>query len=155
MKALAQLIATGFGLGRVPLAPGTAASLAVLPLGWFFAFLGARALCLAIVLSVIVGVWASQSYAKTIGVKDPSECVIDEVAGQWIALAPIALEGKVFAWQPLVMAFLLFRLLDMTKPWPVHAMEKLEGGLGIMADDIMAGLIAAAALYVMLAIGLV
>ena len=103
----------------------------------------------------IAGIWACEVHAKKIGAKDPSECVIDEVAGQWIALVPIAIEARVYDWRPFVMAFFLFRLFDITKPWPIAAMEKLEGGLGIMADDVVAGLFAALALYGMLAIQLI
>ena len=86
---------------------------------------------------------------------DPSECVIDEVAGQWLALFPIALGANVFAWRPYVAAFLLFRALDMLKPWPIGEFERLPGGLGIMMDDVAAGIVAAAVLYGLMAIALV
>ena len=155
MNSAAQMIATCFGIGRVPFASGTVASAAALPLGWVLVFLGPRALVISAIIATIAGIWACEVHAKKIGAKDPSECVIDEVAGQWIALAPIAMEARVYDWRPFVMAFFLFRLFDITKPWPIAAMEKLEGGLGIMADDVVAGLFAALALYGMLAIQLI
>ena len=155
MKTSAETIATCFGIGRVPLLPGTAASFAALPLGWGLSFLGPRALALGVLVVAFVGVWASGAYAKRIAVKDPGECVIDEVAGQWIALIPAAIENVVTDWRPFVMAFFLFRLFDITKPWPLRELEKLGGGVGIMADDIAAGLYAGLALYGMMAIQLI
>ena len=155
MKNAAETIATFFGIGRIPLLPGTAASLAALPLGWGFSFLGPRTLALAVLTVTFVGLWASNAYAKHVSVKDPSECVIDEVAGQWIALLPAAIENAIYDWRPFVMAFFLFRLFDITKPWPLRDLEKLGGGLGIMADDIAAGAYAAFALYGMMAIQLI
>jgi phosphatidylglycerophosphatase A len=155
VKDAAEAIATCFGIGRVPLAPGTAASLAALPLGWGLVFLGPRALALAVLASAITGIWACTAYANRIAVKDPSECVIDEVAGQWIALFPIAIEYAASEWRPFAMAFFLFRLFDITKPWPLRELEKLNGGLGIMADDIAAGFYAGLALYGMMAIQLI
>ena len=155
MSAFATRLATCFGVGRVPFAPGTAASLAALPLGWLLVFTGTRALVVAVVIVTIAGIWACELHARKVAVKDPSECVIDEVAGQWIALLPIAIEMRAFEWRPYVLAFFLFRLLDMTKPWPISAFEKIDGGLGIMIDDIVAGLFAGLALYGALAIQLI
>ena len=137
-------IATLFGIGRMPYMPGTAGSLAAALLAWPIAlFLGHWAL-LPLGLGVgAIGVWASGAYERECGREDPSECVIDEVAGQWLALAfaPVT-------WQGFVLAFVLFRFFDMTKPWPISAAEKLKGGLGIVADDIVAGV--AAGLVVLL-----
>ncbi len=83
------------------------------------------------------GGWAAEAYSRERGMTDPSECVIDEVAGQFIACA--------FAprtWIGYALAFVLFRALDIFKPWPIGAAERLPGGLGIMADDIVAGVLA-------------
>ena len=77
------------------------------------------------------------------GVEDPSECVLDEVAGQWFALLPMGLFSNLFDWRALLAAFLLFRVLDILKPWPIYRLERLKGGAGIMADDVAAGLIGA------------
>ena len=120
----------------MPIAPGTVASVVALPLAWLIAA-GAGD-------DMAVDRWRSSSahsasgpanlYARETGSDDPSECVIDEVAGQWIAcaFAPLSLWG--FA-----LAFVLFRLFDIIEAWPVSAAERLPGGLGIMADDIVAG----------------
>jgi phosphatidylglycerophosphatase A len=79
--------------------------------------------------------------------------VLDEVAGQWIALVPIALYSRSFDWRLYAIGFLLFRLFDVLKFWPLSAAERLPGGLGVMADDVLAGLIAAALLSAALANG--
>ena len=131
-------LATLFGIGRVPGAPGTAASLVALPFAWMIAAaFGSLAL---LALSVAVGLLAvpvSSAYERESRREDPSDCVIDELAGQWLACAFVPLSLWGFA-----LAFLLFRLFDMTKLWPVSAAEKLKGGWGIVADDMVAGAIA-------------
>jgi len=131
-------LATLFGIGRVPGAPGTAASLIALPFAWMIAAaFGSLAL---LALSVAVGLLAvpiSSAYERESRREDPSDCVIDELAGQWLACAFVPLTLWGFA-----LAFLLFRLFDMTKLWPVSAAEKLKRGLGIVADDMVAGAIA-------------
>ena len=130
--------ATLFGLGRIPFAPGTIGSLVTLPIAWLAMWTGGMYAVLALAAIVsIFGIWASDAYAHEIGEHDPSECIIDEVAGQLLAcaLAPLSLGG--FA-----LAFVMFRLFDISKLWPISAAERLPGGIGIMADDIVAGLIA-------------
>jgi phosphatidylglycerophosphatase A len=97
------------------------------------------------------GIWACGVHARKVGLYDPSECVIDEVAGQWIALIPIALMGHARDWRHYGLAFLLFRLFDIWKPWPISAAERLPGGLGVMMDDIVAGFAAALLLWAALA----
>lgn len=132
-------IVTLFGVGHSPVAPGTAGSLVALLLAWPIALWGGRfVLLLAAIAASAIGVWASEFYARDVGRSDPSECVIDELAGQWIvcAFAPVSIVAY-------LAAFLLFRLLDMTKPWPISRLERLPGGLGIMADDLGAALVAA------------
>jgi phosphatidylglycerophosphatase A len=153
--AFATRLATCFGIGRIPLAPGTAASLFALPFGWGLALIHWQALGIATVLVTLVGIWACDVHARKTGIKDPSECVIDEVAGQWLSLMPIALETRAHDWRAFAMALFLFRLFDMLKPWPVYVVERLGGGLGIMADDIVAGVIASGILFAMLTIELV
>ena len=156
MSPWPKRLATCFAIGWIPLAPGTAASLAALPFGLALVLLGWQALAAFALLTTLLGIWACGTYAKKIGVNDPSECVIDEVAGQWIALLPIAVAAPdVLAWRPYIAGFLLFRLFDMWKPWPVAQFERLPGGLGIMMDDVAAGLLAGLALYGIMAIDLV
>jgi phosphatidylglycerophosphatase A len=142
MNNIAQF-ATVFGIGRVPKAPGTAGSFAALvvaiPVLWLTGWIGMLVLAAA---AAVFGIWVSDKYALQIGVADPQDCVIDEVAGQWLAcaFAPVSLPG-------FLIAFLLFRLFDIAKPWPVNKAETLDGGLGIVADDIVAGLMAGVVVY--------
>ncbi|HEX4077393.1 MAG TPA: phosphatidylglycerophosphatase A [Rhizomicrobium sp.] len=135
---LAARIATLGGLGRIRPAPGTLASLLTTLAAWGIAAMGERVLVLfAGIVAMAIGGWAAEHYARERGVTDPSECVIDEVAGQFLAcaFAPRTLIGY-------VLAFLLFRALDIWKPWPIGAVERLHGGLGIVADDVLAGVLA-------------
>ena len=156
MSAWPRRLATCFGIGWTPLAPGTAASLAALPFGFLLVLLGWQMVVLFAVAATLAGIWACGAYAKTTAILDPSECVLDEVAGQWIALLPIAVAAPdPLAWGPYVAGFLLFRVFDMWKPWPVAQFERLPGGLGIMMDDVAAGVLAALALYGIMAIDLV
>lgn len=142
-------IATLFGIGRVVLVPGTLASLAALPVGWWLAVLGGWVTLLSAAIWVtLLGIWASGHYAKTTGKKDPSECVIDEVAGQWFALVPVAFTGQLFNGVVLLITFGLFRAFDILKPWPIYKLQKYSGGLGIMLDDVAAGLAAGALIAV-------
>jgi phosphatidylglycerophosphatase A len=153
VSSLSSLLATFFGIGRIPFASGTFASAAALPFGIVLAMRGWQALVAASIVAVIVGIWACGQHAAKLGVTDPSECVLDEVAGQWIALVPIALYARPLDWQLYVLAFFLFRLLDVLKFWPMSAGERLPGGYGVMADDVLAGSIAAGLLWVALANG--
>jgi len=153
MTSLAKLLATGFGIGHIPFASGTFASAAALPFGFGLILLGWQALAAASLVAVTIGVWACGQHAAGLKVVDPSECVLDEVAGQWIALAPIALYARPFDWAPYVLGFFFFRLFDVLKFWPMSAAETLPGGYGIMADDVLAGLFAAGVVYAALASG--
>jgi phosphatidylglycerophosphatase A len=136
---IASFVATFFGIGRAPFAPGTIASFVALPFAWLILFkLGPTALVAASLIAFAIGVWACDLHARKTGVADPSECVIDEVAGQWLACAVAPLSPLGFT-----IAFALFRLFDITKVWPVSEGEKLKGGWGIMVDDMLAGGLAA------------
>ena len=139
------LIATWFGSGLLPKAPGTWGSLAALPFAWVIqAFGGQLALAIAALIAFAVGLWASERMAGDLGIKDPGAVVIDEVAGQWLALAFVPLT----IWSYLA-GFVLFRLADITKPWPVSLVDRrLGGGLGIMLDDMIAGAYAGLALLI-------
>ncbi len=139
-----SLLATWFGSGLLPGAPGTWGSLAALPLGLVILWLGGPiALTLAAALIFALGLWASAVYQSGLDRKDPGEIVIDEVAGQWLALVPCALDPL-----GVVLAFVFFRLFDILKPWPANwADRSLTGAPGIMLDDIFAGLYAAIATY--------
>ena len=134
-STLVSFIATGGGSGNLPLAPGTWGSLLALPLAALLAIVGGPwLLSLATLLAFVVGVWASGRYARAVGREDPGSVVIDEIAGQWLAILPVALD-----WRYYIVAFVLFRFTDITKPWPCRRAEQAPGGLGIMLDDIVAG----------------
>ncbi len=139
----AHQIATWFGVGHLPLAPGTWGSAVTLPIGWLVAsWLGPIWLFAAAAIVFIVGWWAADVYAHRNAAEDPAEVVVDEVAGQLVALAVVPTDLAYYA-----AAFVLFRIADIWKPWPVSFAERrLGGGLGIMADDILAGGYAAIAL---------
>lgn len=136
----AHLLATWFSSGLLPGAPGTWGSLAALPFAALFLWVGGSTLLFAAsILIYLVGIWASNRYAESIGKKDPGAVVIDEVAGQWLALVPVCLEPVGF-----LIGFALFRTFDILKTWPANRLEQdLPGGLGIMSDDMVAGLYAA------------
>ncbi len=139
-----SLIATWFGSGLLPKAPGTWGSLAALPFGFaIVAYTGTWGLAVATVVATLIGVWAAGVYAARSGREDPQSVVIDEVAGQWLALLPAALDLRLF-----VVAFLAFRFFDIVKVWPARTIDRdMKGGWGIMLDDIAAGLYAAALTY--------
>lgn len=151
MTDLATNLATLWGLGRSRYAPGTVASVAALPLAWGIALLGGRvSLLVAAIAALAIGAWASEVYARETNNSDPSECVIDELAGQWIACAFAPLSLPAYA-----LAFLLFRVFDITKPWPIRRLERLHGGIGIMFDDVAAALLAGAIIAVLAHLDLV
>lgn len=131
----AVLAATWFGAGLLPRAPGTWGSLAALPPGLALAWLGGPwALVAGAGIAFALGLWAAALYAAAAAKDDPSEVVIDEVAALWLVLAILPVTP--IAW---LVGFLLFRFFDVIKPWPVGlADRKLKGGLGIMADDMVA-----------------
>jgi phosphatidylglycerophosphatase A len=137
----ATLIATWGGSGLLRPAPGTWGSLAALPFGYaLMSLTGPFGLIAGILLSFIIGIWAAGSVERRTGDKDGGYIVIDEVSGQWLALLP-ALASP---WL-ILPAFLFFRLFDIAKPWPCFQLQSIGGGLGVMIDDIVAGLYAALA----------
>ena len=196
---LSILIATAFGLGYLPKAPGTFGSLAgvalaIGPFGFLilaFIALGGfgmeRPIALipidpfilyqffVVIATAALGVWSGGRAAKYFGMKDPQKVVIDEVSGQHLTLVigrllPVFGRSLIAArreiplgyvslnaplnWKYLLLGFILFRVFDIWKPWPIRRLEKLPGGWGIMADDWMAGLYAAILLRIALHFGL-
>ena len=137
-------IATFFGVGLLPIAPGSWGELAAMPLGWLLAMAGGWvALLIGAIIATILGWIAADWYVKTTGREDPPEIVIDEVAAQWLALTvvPMTLTGY-------VVAYFVFRLFDTLKPWPASwADGEVEGGAGVMLDDLFAGGYALLVLY--------
>jgi len=142
----AWLVGTFFGIGWLKPGPGTYASVAATAI-WFLVahitHLGSSALAVATavaaVLATAIGIPASTVVAREAGREDPGFVVIDEVAGQWVALIAIHPDAR-----HAVLALALFRLFDITKPWPVRKLEDLHGGTGIMLDDVAAGILALA-----------
>lgn len=146
MSALARLIATWFGCGYAPQAPGTAGSLAAVLIAWALhvcAGVPAVAFAAFAVLIAIPGIWAAGVVARDSGKEDPQIVVVDEVVGQWMTLAG----ATSLNWKSWLLAFALFRLFDIWKPPPVRQLEALPGGLGIIADDAMAGVYGALVLF--------
>jgi phosphatidylglycerophosphatase A len=142
VQRLALLIATVAGVGHAPVAPGTVASaITVLALALLTPSLTAR---IAVVLAVIViGTWAAHDAERTLGGKDPGAIVIDEVAGMVLSVIALPLTPAV-----LLAGFVLFRLFDVVKPYPANALQRLPGGVGVMIDDLVAGLYALVLLLV-------
>ena len=136
-----MLVATGLGVGLLPKAPGTWASLGALPCGWLIERrFGMSGLIVAAVVVFGVGWWASARIARASGIGDPGFVVVDEIAAQLLALAIAPLD-----WRFYLLAFLLFRLFDIWKPFPIGWLDRtVKGGFGIMLDDI------GAAIYVLL-----
>lgn len=150
-----RLLATSFGVGYLPVAPGTwGALLAVilwLPLYLFASVWLTFGITLAATLIYCVaGTWASNEAEKYWG-KDPVIACADETVGQWIALLPVVpLQGGILAspWWQILLAFLLFRAFDIWKPLGIRRLEDLPGGVGMMADDVAAGILAGAIVFI-------
>ncbi|SIT78934.1 phosphatidylglycerophosphatase A [Yoonia rosea] len=147
---MTHLIATFFYVGHIRPAPGTWGSLAALPAGWaIYTLFGPWGLIAGIVLSYVLGVWATGVETKGKDNHDPSEIVIDEVCGQWIALLPLAFGAArqdvdiLLLWPGWVAAFALFRLFDITKWGPIGWADRIHGPTGVMLDDVIAGIFAA------------
>jgi phosphatidylglycerophosphatase A len=175
----ALAVSTALGLGYLPKAPGTFGSLAGVALGWAVMALSRQQIAphitttgesaspaplwmnfalndiALIVIVSFVGVWAAGRTAKYLRTKDPQIVVIDEVAGQLIAYLALA-TSRTFAvnWKYLLLGFILFRVFDIWKPFPARQAESLPGGLGIMADDWIAGIYAALILWALRAAGM-
>ena len=143
------VISSVFGIGYFPVASGTVMSAVALPFAVLIAVRGGGAMGLAgaSLIALVIGILSCGEHVRITGNTDPSECVIDELAGQWLASAFVA--WGAFSLPAFFVSFLLFRLFDIWKPWPVSwAEDNLPGGLGVMMDDIVAGLIAGALSFI-------
>jgi phosphatidylglycerophosphatase A len=138
---LALAIST-WGVGYLPLMPGTFGSL--IGVGVFLLLGSSAPQLLGVVVITWAGIWAASRTERILRLKDPGKVVVDEVAGQMIALLPLSLiatPGRA----GIILSFILFRLFDIFKPYPARRFERLRGGLGIMADDLVAGFYGAVA----------
>jgi phosphatidylglycerophosphatase A len=139
-----HLLALGFGSGLAPKMPGTFGTLAALPVVVLLSYYASFSVYLIVTILVsIVGVRICGRTAEDMGVHDDSSIVWDEVAGMMITMLAVPL-----SWQTLLVGFLLFRLFDILKPWPISYLDKhVHGGFGIMIDDVLAGLFALGILH--------
>ena len=136
-------LATLGPIGHMRPAPGTIGSLVAIGTGYMIARVSLGVLVAAILAVTILGIFAAERYGQCTGKKDASEVIIDEVAGQWIPLIIVPLEVEWY-----IASFLLFRFFDISKIGPVGYAEKFTGGIGVMADDLLAGILAAMVLWV-------
>ncbi len=141
MGLLSRLIATGLFLGYIPVSPGTAGSLVALFLYWIIPGSESIFFCGAIVLLFFIGVWAATRLDTATQSHDNQQIVIDEIVGMLIT---ITLMEKKIVW--LAIGFILFRLFDIYKPYPVRLVEKFPRGWGVMIDDVVAGIYSAVSL---------
>jgi len=130
----ALILSSCFGLGLIPVAQGTFATLATIPLAVALALLGPVAAAYVLFFFILLAMWASDRSAGALGKEDPAEVVIDEAAGLLLTL--FLLPATAFN---LCLGFVLFRLFDILKPYPIRRLERMGGGAGIVLDDLLAG----------------
>lgn len=139
-----HLLAVGFGSGLSPVMPGTAGSLAAIPFWYFLIQLPQELYYLMVLLGICLGVYLCHRTAKDMGVHDHGSIVWDEFIGMWITLVAIPNHH----WQWIAIGFVAFRVFDIWKPWPIRWFDRnVRGGMGIMVDDIVAGVISAALIF--------
>ncbi|WP_392566247.1 phosphatidylglycerophosphatase A [Utexia brackfieldae] len=132
-----HLLAVGFGSGLSPVMPGTMGSIAAIPIWWLFHDIAPLYYWLIVIVATIFGCWICQKTADHIGKADPGSVVWDEFVGMWIALFFM----PVVSWLWVLAVFVIFRFFDILKPWPIGWFDqKIKGGVGIMLDDIIAGI---------------
>ncbi len=137
LKKILLLIATFFNIGKFPKAPGTVATLATIPIWWALWHAGPLIYMIVTLLLFPIGVMAAQAYESQSSVHDSKEIVIDEVVGFLITMVWLPM-----TWQSVLFGFVIFRFLDIVKPPPIRQLDqKIPGGLGVMLDDVAAGVI--------------
>lgn len=151
---LPKLIATSLGAGFLPVAPGTWGAIVAIVLWlplyiWFPGTVAWTVTVVAVVLTAFAGTWASSVSEKYWG-KDPVAACVDETVGQWIALVPLCGGPAEAPWWMILVSLVLFRLFDIFKPLGIRSLERLPGGIGMMADDVLAALYAAVIVDLML-----
>lgn len=144
-----QLAACGFGSGAVPYAPGTAGTAAAIPLFLALSVLPLHWYAAAVALALVAGIWLCGRTARAFGVHDHSAIVWDEFVGFLITMAALPV-----TWTTVLAGFFLFRLFDVLKPWPARWIDRrMRGGIGIMLDDVVAGVYAWACLQLLVTYG--
>ncbi len=134
-----HVLAFGFGAGLTPVAPGTVGTLVAIPLYWGLKSFSPVLYLAAIALGFIIGVYVCSRVNRELGREDHPGIVWDEVIGFWVAMV-----GAPLTWQYVLVGFILFRLLDIWKPWPISWVDfRVRGGLGVMLDDLLAGILTA------------
>jgi len=141
-----HFLSLGFGSGLSPYAPGTAGTLAAIPLFWFMSTLPLAVYLAVVGVLFLIGIYLCQVTTDRLGAHDHSAIVWDEVVGYLLTMTAMP-----FDWRWVLAGFFLFRLFDVWKPWPVRALDRsVEGGLGIMLDDVGAAIYAALSLHAIL-----
>lgn len=139
-----HLLATGFGSGLSPKMPGTVGTLAAIPFYVVFVSFSAWVLVAAIIIGAIAGIYLCGKTAEDMGTHDHGSIVWDEFVGFWLTMLLVPITD----WRAIALGFVLFRLFDITKPWPISWIDKkIHGGFGIMLDDIAAGVCAMFSLW--------
>ena len=130
-------LATWFGCGKSPRAPGTVGTVGAIPLVWAMSFLMPMPYMLGTIILIIFAIWVSHLHEAITGVHDSKEVVIDEVAGFAVTMTWVP-----FTWTYVLAGFVIFRILDAVKPWPISYIDReVKGGVGIVADDLLAGIL--------------
>jgi len=151
LRSPTLMLAFGFGSGLSPKAPGTMGTLAAIPLWWLLAQLPLSTYLVVVLIAAVAGIVICGRAADRLGVHDHGGIVWDEFVGFWIAMAALPV-----TWQSLILGFVLFRLFDILKPWPISWLDRrVSGGFGIMIDDVIAGLAAAGVITLLTASGLI
>ena len=152
-----HLAAVGFGSGLAPKAPGTFGTLAAIPLFYLLSYLSIKYYIGVLVIASLLGFWFCHVTSEAMGVHDHKAIVWDEFVGYWITMLPVLVlfpeikEGATIPFIWVLCGFLLFRFFDVLKPFPISWLDKkIEGGFGIMIDDIVAGLLSALVLFLLI-----
>lgn len=149
LKDPLHCLSLGFGTGLMPIAPGTAGTLIAIPIYGLLQGLSLAHYLIFILIAALFGCYLCQRTAKVLKRPDPPQVVWDEMVGYWFTMI-----AAPYGWRWIFMGFILFRIFDIVKPWPISWLERsLPGGFGIMMDDIAAGLCAAACLQIFVWIG--